>query len=455
MKANQMIGLATVVILGLFAIGCGSEEAAQQSASSETDLQAKADALAQQNIIVDTHVDIPYRMTEYFEDISGRTELGDFDYVRALEGGLDAPFMSIYVASEFQETGGAKAEAERLIDMVEKFTTDWPDQFAMATSVSDVESLFGSGKIALAMGMENGAPVEDNLENLAHFHQRGIRYITLTHGKANQICDSSYDPERKWNGLSPFGRDVVAEVGVLVPEQKLEGAVDVVVAVVPVPVAGRVGRVRHRGLELGLRRRSTHLRDQIGLRDRAVVVRPVAPPADGGRVDARNGRVAGGQVAREALGGVVDDVVHQAPEVERLTGVRQGPEPVLKKLDPRDHRRCATRLDEVHDPGRATVDLHLADFDGEVDLRVPPRHGRGRHHVLERDRVGVEQSDLLGGSEAVVHQVEVNGVSAHLRHPVGAKKLAGRDVLLNVGRVLGPLELSKVLEGRGHKILRL
>lgn len=212
MKANQMIGLATVVILGLFAIGCGSEEAAQQSASSETDLQAKADALAQQNIIVDTHVDIPYRMTEYFEDISGRTELGDFDYVRALEGGLDAPFMSIYVASEFQETGGAKAEAERLIDMVEKFTTDWPDQFAMATSVSDVESLFGSGKIALAMGMENGAPVEDNLENLAHFHQRGIRYITLTHGKANQICDSSYDPERKWNGLSPFGRDVVAEM---------------------------------------------------------------------------------------------------------------------------------------------------------------------------------------------------------------------------------------------------
>ncbi|MCA9740953.1 dipeptidase [candidate division KSB1 bacterium] len=207
-----MIGLATVVILGLFAIGCGSEEAAQQSASSETDLQAKADALAQQNIIVDTHVDIPYRMTEYFEDISGRTELGDFDYVRALEGGLDAPFMSIYVASEFQETGGAKAEAERLIDMVEKFTTDWPDQFAMATSVSDVESLFGSGKIALAMGMENGAPVEDNLENLAHFHQRGIRYITLTHGKANQICDSSYDPERKWNGLSPFGRDVVAEM---------------------------------------------------------------------------------------------------------------------------------------------------------------------------------------------------------------------------------------------------
>lgn len=212
MKANQMIGLATVVILGLFAIGCGSEEAAQQSASSETDLQAKADALAQQNIIVDTHVDIPYRMTEYFEDISGRTELGDFDYLRALEGGLDAPFMSIYVASEFQETGGAKAEAERLIDMVEKFTTDWPDQFAMATSVSDVESLFGSGKIALAMGMENGAPVEDNLENLAHFHQRGIRYITLTHGKANQICDSSYDPERKWNGLSPFGRDVVAEM---------------------------------------------------------------------------------------------------------------------------------------------------------------------------------------------------------------------------------------------------
>ena len=75
------------------------------------------------------------------------------------------------------------------------------------------------GKIALPMGMENGAPIEDDLNNVAHFHRRGVRYITLTHGKDNQICDSSYDTTGTWGGISDFGREVVAEmnrVGIMV-----------------------------------------------------------------------------------------------------------------------------------------------------------------------------------------------------------------------------------------------
>jgi membrane dipeptidase len=71
---------------------------------------------------------------------------------------------------------------------------------------------FESELISLPMGMENGAPVESNLDNLKHFFDRGIRYITLTHARDNEICDSSYDSTRTWNGLSPFGRDVVTEM---------------------------------------------------------------------------------------------------------------------------------------------------------------------------------------------------------------------------------------------------
>ncbi|MEE8587540.1 MAG: dipeptidase, partial [Acidobacteriota bacterium] len=144
--------------------------------------------------------------------ISERTESGDFDYPRAREGGLDTAFMSIYVPAAYQETGGAKEYADRLIDMVEGFERDHPDKFAVARSVDEVRSLFGTAKIAFPMGMENGAPVEDELANLEHFQQRGIRYITLTHARANQICDSSYDSNRKWKGLSPFGRRVVEEM---------------------------------------------------------------------------------------------------------------------------------------------------------------------------------------------------------------------------------------------------
>jgi membrane dipeptidase len=171
-----------------------------------------SDSLPQQLLIVDTHVDVPYRLQEKMEDISVRTAGGDFDYPRAKEGGLNVPFMSIYVPASYEEKGGGKMFADRLIDMVEKFAADAPDKFAVVHSVAEVRKKAGEGLIALAMGMENGTPIEGKLENLAYFHKRGIRYITLAHSRNNHICDSSYDPDRKWNGLSPFGRQVVAEM---------------------------------------------------------------------------------------------------------------------------------------------------------------------------------------------------------------------------------------------------
>jgi len=67
--------------------------------------------------------------------------------------------------------------------------------------------------------MENGSGLEDDIENVKHFKQRGISYITLTHSKVNLICDSSYDTIRTWNGLSPYGEEVVREmnrVGIMV-----------------------------------------------------------------------------------------------------------------------------------------------------------------------------------------------------------------------------------------------
>ena len=69
------------------------------------------------------------------------------------------------------------------------------------------------------MGMENGAPIEDNLDNIRYFHERGIRYITLTHGKDNLIGDSSYDTTYTHGGLSEFGVEVVKEmnrIGIMV-----------------------------------------------------------------------------------------------------------------------------------------------------------------------------------------------------------------------------------------------
>lgn len=178
-----------------------------------------ADSLAQAFIIVDTHVDLPYRLGvnfrlegEYLQIPVSTTE-GDFDYQRARKGGLDAPFMSIYIPSVYQQRPDmGKSFADSLINMIEGISSEIPDKFALARTPAEVQANTGAGKISLPMGMENGAPIGHDLSNVKYFYDRGIRYITLTHGKDNQICDSSYDSTATWNGLSPFGEKVVAEM---------------------------------------------------------------------------------------------------------------------------------------------------------------------------------------------------------------------------------------------------
>ena len=168
-----------------------------------------AHRLAQEHLIIDGHIDVPYRMSTYTEDISQETVGGDFDHPKAMAGGLNAPFMSIYIPSSRQDIpGSAKLLADSLIDMVEGFVAHAPDKFAIATRSSDLAEHKEAGLVSLPMGLENGAPVE-SVENLEHYYERGIRYITLTHARDNHICDSSYDSTRTWGGLSPFGEEIV------------------------------------------------------------------------------------------------------------------------------------------------------------------------------------------------------------------------------------------------------
>lgn len=218
-----------------------------QTKMTAEEVLARANELAHKNIIVDGHIDIPYRLRKHPEDISQRTG-GHFDYVRAKEGGLDAPFMSIYVPAD-RENNGAKALADSLIDLVEGLVAKHPNKFALATSPDDIEAQFKQGLISLPMGMENGAPLEGDLANVKYFYDRGIRYITLTHAKDNHICDSSYDTTQTWNGLSPFGEKVVAEmnrVGIIVDVSHItDSAFYDVIRIAKAPVFASHSSCRH------------------------------------------------------------------------------------------------------------------------------------------------------------------------------------------------------------------
>jgi membrane dipeptidase len=207
-------------LFGFLAISVACTSKMDYSSLPDEKLKQVADSLAQAYIITDGHVDLPYRLKvkkfrlerEYMGIPVSTTE-GDFDFERAKKGGLDAPFMSIYIPSSYQlKEDKGKALADSLIDMIHGIITAHPDKFAKGGTPQEVIDNTKAGKISLPLGMENGAPIGNDLANVKYFYDRGIRYVTLTHGKDNQICDSSYDTLSTWKGLSPFGEQVVKEM---------------------------------------------------------------------------------------------------------------------------------------------------------------------------------------------------------------------------------------------------
>ena len=172
---------------------------------------AAARKLAIDAVIVDTHIDAPSQLMKQWLDLSV-AQPREFDFPKARAGGLDVGFMSIYTSPGQDDDGSAYAVANAMIDAVEKTAADHPDKFALLRSPRDVEALRRLDLVLLPMGMENGAPIGDDLRRLEFFFGRGIRYITLAHSANNRIADSSYAQEKKWNGLSPFGREVIAEM---------------------------------------------------------------------------------------------------------------------------------------------------------------------------------------------------------------------------------------------------
>jgi len=232
--------LAGVSLLALAACGDNAEQANHSEAAMR---------LAKETIIVDTHIDVPYRLNNKWEDVVVATESGDFDYPRAVAGGLNAPFMSIYTPAQYDGTEKAKPHAEEMIKLVERVVASAPGKFMIARTPDDIEMAFKAGKIAFPLGMENGSPISGDLANLDYFFERGIRYITLAHSKSNHISDSSYDTERKWDGLSEFGMQAVKrmnELGILVDVSHVsDAAFWDVMEVTATPVIASHSSARH------------------------------------------------------------------------------------------------------------------------------------------------------------------------------------------------------------------
>lgn len=178
---------------------------------SDEALMKMALEISQKNLIIDTHIDWPEWLLNFPGDISKRTQQGDFDLERANEGGLKATMSVIYINSELGVDDGREL-VDSLRRLISFYTETYPDMFAAALNPDEVRSNFSRQLFSLPVCLENGSPIGEDIEYLEYLKDIGVVYITLCHDETNQISDSNFDEYRQWNGLSPFGLEVIREL---------------------------------------------------------------------------------------------------------------------------------------------------------------------------------------------------------------------------------------------------
>lgn len=199
-------------------------------------IKAKADRIHEAALTLDTHADLPLLMVSRPDfDVSKAhdpyTTGSRVDLPRMKQGGLDAIFLAVYVGQGPRTNEGyedAKKRAREQFDVIHGIVKKHPDLAGLATTAEDAYALEKQGKRALFIGVENGYTIGKDLSLLQTYYDLGARYMTLSHSRNNDICDSSTDPEgEEHGGLTPFGIQVVEEmnrIGMLVDVSHISDA---------------------------------------------------------------------------------------------------------------------------------------------------------------------------------------------------------------------------------------
>jgi len=185
--------------------------------SAQSDFLARARALHKTSLLVDGHNDYPWALREHDPardldklDIRKPQPSIMTDIPRLKDGGVGGQFWSVYVPVELQGQAAVTATMEQ-IDIVHRMMRKYPDTFELALTADEVERIHKQGKIASLIGMEGGHSIDNSLADLRMFARLGARYMTLTHTSNTPWADSATDTP-KFNGLSPFGEEVVKEM---------------------------------------------------------------------------------------------------------------------------------------------------------------------------------------------------------------------------------------------------
>jgi membrane dipeptidase len=204
---------------GLVAVGIllGGTLSLLASSAQQNDPQPKVSQQAHDlhfsSIVVDTHDDTTQRLLDPKFNLGARHTDGSIDIPRMREGGLDAIFFSIWIPGTV--TGPAAVRrAEDQIAAVRQAVARNPNDLVLCTTADEIRAAKKTKKIAVLMGVEGGHMINNSLATLDQFFTLGVRYMTLTHTVNTEWADSSGDKPAH-DGLTPFGKQVVAEMNKL------------------------------------------------------------------------------------------------------------------------------------------------------------------------------------------------------------------------------------------------
>lgn len=162
--------------------------------------------------VLDTHCDTPSEILRG-RDLSKDNDNAHVDFPKLKRGGVDGVFFALYIPASYDTDPDKGFEyACKMMEGVEKTVEENLESAAFAHSVEEAYVNNRESKVSIFLGLENGSPIGNSLDRLKWFYDRGVRYITLCHSADNQICDSCASAEKRWRGLSPFGREVVSEM---------------------------------------------------------------------------------------------------------------------------------------------------------------------------------------------------------------------------------------------------
>lgn len=162
--------------------------------------------------VLDSHCDTPSQILR-LRDLSLDNDHAHIDFPKLKRGRVDGAFFALYIPSALDsDPESAMKYAVRLLDGVDKTIKAYPESAAYAVSREQAVRNKENGLFSVFLGLENGSPLGRSLDPLYFFYDAGIRYITLCHSGNNEICDSCAPSSSRWGGLSPFGRELVAEM---------------------------------------------------------------------------------------------------------------------------------------------------------------------------------------------------------------------------------------------------